>query len=297
MKNIDKTQLLILLLIVITGFSIFNMNRLNTQVEQLKWQISAQENSIINQISGIEYVVNQMKEADRWYQEVESPKLDVINGDYRLSLKFKLMDYVKVSKVSFHVKHFSSDEYATYEATDIGSGIYEIQLSEFGPLHPVSKIEVDYTNSETMRLDEFGYPDYEDVLKYYISVENGETIRVSETHQLYMYDLAYSIFQPISGRIEIDDENGLIQTNLDSYQMDSDQVYYSIDRVEIQSYLDNKMVQWWKLKEMETESNWLQFMDTLEMSEEYDSLYIEVKYVGRDETNQFIQKNIIRSKR
>lgn len=87
MKKIDKTQFLILLLIAITGFSYFKMNQLTIEVAQLQWQLNAQENSIINQIRGVETIVDQIRAADRWYEEVESPKLVLVNDDRRLSLK------------------------------------------------------------------------------------------------------------------------------------------------------------------------------------------------------------------
>jgi hypothetical protein len=297
MKNIDKTQLLIFILIVMTVFSLIKMNQLTTEIAQLQWQLSAQENSIVNQIGGIENIVHQMKEADRWYQEIEAPKLDYVKDDFQLKLKFKLLEYFIESKVSFHVRNFGSDEFITYAATDIGSGIYEIQLSEFGPLNPVSKFDVLFSNPDTMMLLDFEDSDYENILEYYISVEHGETMRVSETHQAHMHDLVYNVFQPISGQIKIDDENNLIETSLESNVRDRNYVYYNISRVEIQAYKDNKMVEWWELKPLDKDSHWLQFVDTLESTEEYDHLYIEVKYIGHDETSTMIHKRIIGSKR
>ncbi|MBE0451679.1 MAG: hypothetical protein IBX70_12650 [Clostridia bacterium] len=296
MKKIDKTQLLILILIVMTVFSLFKMNQLTTKVAQLQWQLSAQEKSISNQIGGIENIVHQMKEADRWYQEVEAPKLNFVKDEFQLKLSFKLLEYIKESKVSFHVRNFGSDEFITYSATDNGSGIYEIQLSEFGPLNPVLKLDVSFSNPDTMMLLDFDYSDYENILEYYISVEHGDVMRISETLQVHMYELAYDIFQPISGQIKIDDENNLIETNLESNIMDNF-VYYTLDRVEIQAYKDNKMVEWWELKPLDTDSNGLQFVDTLETTEEYDHLYIEVKYIGHNETSKSIYKRIIGSKR
>lgn len=297
MKFVDKTQLLIILLIVITGYLVFSTNQLTTEVKQLQWQLSAQENRIINQISSIESTVDQMKKADRWYEEIEKPKPVFVNGEHQLNLKFKLMEYNKESKVSFHVKNFSSDEFVTYDATDIGSGIYEIQLSEIGPLNPVSKFDVQFSNPEFMSPLEFGERDNENILEYYISVEHDQETRVSETYQVHMYELIYNIFQPISGYFYIDHENNFIETNLESNTIDLQNVYYTIDRVEIQAYQDNKVVQWWEVKSMNTDSNWIQFVDTLEITEEYDNLYIEVKYKGRDENNHFINKTLIGRKR
>ncbi|MDW7662292.1 MAG: hypothetical protein SCL54_12805 [Bacillota bacterium] len=296
MKKIDLAQLLLIILIVMTVFSLFKMNQLTTEVAQLQWQLSAQENNISNQIGGIENIVHQMKEADRWYQEVEAPKLNFVKDEFQLKLSFKLLEYIKESNVSFHVRNFGSDEFITYAATDIGSGIYEIQLSEFGPLNPVLKLDVHFSNPDTMMLLDFDYSDYENILEYYISVEHGDVMRISETHQVHMYELAYDIFQPISGQIKIDDENNLIETNLESNIMDNF-VYYTLYRIEIQAYKDNKMVEWWELKPLDTDSNGLQFVDTLETTEEYDHLYIEMKYIGHDETSKSIYKRIIGSKR
>lgn len=297
MKFVDKTQLLIIILIAITGYSVFSTNQLITEVEQLQWQYSAQENSIINQISSIENTVDQMKKADRWYEEVEKPKPIIVNGEQQLNLKFKLLEYNKESKVSFHVKNFGSGDFMTYDATDFGNGIYEIQLSDIGPMNPVSKFDVQFSSPEIMSSVEFGNWDKESILEYYISVEHDEEMRISETYQIHMYELIYNIYQPISGHFYIDHENSFIETNLESNTIDLQNVYYTINRVEIQAYMDNKMVQWWEVKAMNADSSWIQFVDTLEITEEYDSLYIEVKYIGRDESNQLINKTLIGSKR
>lgn len=297
MKKIDRTLLLVVILIFITGFSILNTNQLHSEIEQLQWQITNQKNSIVNQISGIENIVYQIKEADKWYQEVERPKLENERGEYRLTLKFKLTEYFKESKVSFHVKKFGSDEFITYDAADVGIGIFQIQMSEFGPLNPVSKFDVHISSNDLMSPLDFKDMDYENILEYYISVEADEEIKISETYELYMYELVYDIFQPISGQIIIDDENNLIETHLDSNMMDLYNVYYTINRVEIQAYQDNKMVEWWELEEMNTDSNWMQFVNTIEIESDFDSLYIEVKYIGHDENQHYINKSLIAIKR
>lgn len=288
---------LIIILLLVTVYSIYNTNDLKNQVGILSAQISAQESRVANQIFGIENIVNEIKKGNQWYEEPMSPKITFEEDAPKLNLEFKLKEYAKDSTVTFHVRNFHSETFETIKAQNVGNGLYTHEIQDLGTISPIVDFGIYPITSGDMIFEEPSKADYEATMAYYVSVENGGQVTTSDTFHVYMHELSISLYQPLGGNIDVDVDKGLIHTSLDSNTYNPSVMYHAIDKITIQAYKDMKVVEFWKLPKETTENQWVQYMDSLEITKDYDSLYIEVAYEGKDAMHKTVYRKLIGQKK
>lgn len=284
---------LIIILLVTTVYSIYNTNDLKSKVDRLNSQINTQESRLLSQIYGIENLVNEIAKDNEWYEEPIRPQILFEDEIPKLKLEFKLKEFEKDSKVTFHIKDFYSEAFETYDVSENGTGIYAYEITNIDTISPIIDFEINPISTGNLSFETGGKAPYATTLAYFISVENGDQVRVSDTYYVYMDELSYPFFQPIGGAIDVDVENGLIHTLLDSNVYNPNEMYYAIYKITVQAYKDLKLVQFWTLPEEREEGQFIHYRDTLEITEDYDSLFVEVSYVGIDSVHRVVHRKRI----
>lgn len=281
---------LIIVLILVTLFSVFNINALKREVSSLNVQINMMQDRFSNQIYGIERIVNEMKLNSQWYEAPASPKVTVEEGKPVVNFKVKLTEYSKEDKVTFFVKGFDEETFKAYEANSLDNGIYGLEITEVGPIMPILDYSVHTSTSNEWDYEAEAKGFYDDKIEYYVSVENEGVIKTSETYGLYMHELSFPMFQPLGGMIDVNSTDNVIHVSLDSNRYNAAETYYAINKVTIQAYKDLKLVEFWELSATEPEAYRIEFADTLEITEDYDNLFLEVLYEGKDPNKHVLQR-------
>ncbi|KJS13331.1 MAG: hypothetical protein VR67_04945 [Peptococcaceae bacterium BRH_c8a] len=283
----------LVLILLLTNWLTWSTTRaMQSDIKWLQGNLNNLHSSVSGEVSGIRGVVKQMKDDARWWEPAEAEFLDVNKDEAQVKISWSLREYRAGSQVMLNYQKPGEQEYIQIAAKEEAKGRFYVNLPVAVPREPVINVNVkqvgDFTNSKAPveveeSLKEARVSGTEDLnFTYYISVQEGQTIRTSERHSLSLGSLNYQLFSPLIAEVRLMD-NGEIEASVHYELVGSP--HYELKEIYLESRTgEDTVLEKWPLEREHTyvypvpagAEGFLYLKPT--SAKDYDSLFLVINY-------------------
>lgn len=281
-KKVLLLSILLVIVLVINWLIWSNTRHLQQQVSHLQGEL----NSLRSEVGSIRGTMQSIKNEDaRWWTPGEVEFMDVDREKALTKISWYLREYREGSKVMLNYQPVGKEDYTEIVAEEESKGYFSVVLPVEVPLEHIFDIHLERaTKKEHLKdrnLKEVRITEPKPSLKYYISVQDGETIRTSEIRTLDLSKLSFKLFNPLNLRVNFN-SNNKITANVHEYKAGNPR--YEINEMYLETRKGKKQVlEKWPFKPVQIQKAYEQERFKIydvhaTPSKAYDSLYWVIKY-------------------
>ncbi|MTI86200.1 MAG: hypothetical protein FH756_20480 [Firmicutes bacterium] len=278
--------ILIVVLLVTNLLTWSNIREMQQKVDWLQGNLNSMRSNVTNEVSGIRNVVQQMKndaQAEaRWWTPAEVEFLDINKDKSRVKLSWSLKEYREGSKVILNYQKPGEQEYTQAVPEEESKGRFALVLTVDVPQEPVINLrleqagEIKVQRAGTMVEEKIAHEANNLELNYYISVQDGETVRTSEKRSLNLNKLNYSLFNPLVVRVKLLNK-GEIEAFAHHDLMGKPE--YEVEEIYLESRNgQGNVLERWPLEVEKIPEEGLFRLDRTTITRDYASIFVVVKY-------------------
>jgi hypothetical protein len=288
-----KEKTIIILLIVMLALNLFtwsNSRFLKNSIQQLQGELSGLRSQISHEVMGLRGTVEGIRDEARWWTPGGVEFLETERENALVKISWHLREFREGSKVLLNYQPIGGEIYEEVLAEEEASGYFSVVLPLKLPLEPFIGIHLQRTMEQTSgknnRSGNVAVEEKQEYsanssmnFKYYISVQDGETVRTGEVRSMDLSKLTYNRFNHLNLQIIIDGES--IRGVLFEDQFRSDNPYYEIENIYLESRKGKDLtLEQWALKQIDTEPAFgsRKYEAKASPSKDYDSLFLVIHY-------------------
>jgi len=282
-KSFTVLCVLISVLLVINWFTWSTIRETQQRIEWLQGNLNSLHSNITSEVSGVRHVVQQLKNDARWWTPAEVDFLDVDRDKAQVKISWSLREYKDGSQVMLNYQKPGEQEYTQIVPREESMGRFSVVLPVDVPREPVINLSVEKVRGHknlaaNTAVEEKSVSDtVNENLMYYISVQDGDTIRTSETQSLNLKGLNYKLFSPLMVRVRLMD-NGEITVSAHHDLMGNPR--YDIEEIYLETRQGNgNVLERWPLDNEKIPEEGIYHLNVT-TTEDYETLYLVVKYSG-----------------
>ncbi|MBO8129785.1 MAG: hypothetical protein H0Z39_11440, partial [Peptococcaceae bacterium] len=177
------------------------------------------------------------------------------------------------------------EDYTEIVAEEESKGYFSVVLPVEVPLEPIFDIHLERATKKepqiVRNLEEARVTEPKPNFKYYISVQDGETIRTSEVRTLDLSKLSFKLFNPLNLWVNFNSNNNIA---VKVHERKVGKPRYEIDEIYLETRKGKEQVlEKWPFKPVQIQKAYeqerLKIYDVQATpSKAYDSLYLVIKY-------------------
>ncbi|MDC3417619.1 hypothetical protein [Aquibacillus salsiterrae] len=242
---------IILMLVISVIVNVISLSKINQVESQIQFISSNQQNiqyEVSNQANEVNNFLNDMKREQSWISpfDVDLPATD---NDPQAILQWQIKELQSGAKVTLYYLMGAGESYTAVPAEQINQGLFEAKVPLNLDLRPQWEIGFMSGNSSIQetrkKVAEEQYQ--QNVLKYYVSMSNGEIEKNSDIKTTYLGDYGVDSYGIIQSDIELREKS--ITVNLYHHNQNiSDNV---IEQVYLSVYEGDSLVAEEQLNAME----------------------------------------------
>lgn len=202
-------MLLMLALVLVISWSTRATTRsLRQQVQMLQGELHGLRSQVSHEIGSIRGTVQSIRDDARWYT---APRVDITGVDREkalLKVSWNLREYTAGSGVTLNYR-YGKQAFKTIEAVEEANGLFTAEFALGIPQEPVWSLSFSRAADRQAAADRrqaavaveeqhWGVGPSRMLLEYYITLQEGDTMRSSEQHVMDLEKLSYSLFNPLN---------------------------------------------------------------------------------------------------
>ena len=234
--------------LAINAALIIKVNRINDMMNMRLDSINSAMNALgsSNRQSAdrINQAMNIIETEQRWVTPVEIAGIKQEGGNTAILLSWIIKDYPGSAPVTFHYRKQGEKEFISQQATSMGNGRFEVELTEELETEPNWKTGVHYIgggngDSKTNIVAEEASREPQS-MEYYITVKDGSRLKSSEIASLNMGSISEGIYTSLASEVTIDQARKIYGVDLREFKSSPGQV--RLDRAYLEAYSGDKQV-------------------------------------------------------
>ncbi|MGI5876214.1 MAG: hypothetical protein ACOX6X_05285 [Dethiobacteria bacterium] len=285
----NRNLLLILGVILIISLALLSkIGDLSHEIKSLSRNYRALQSEIGSLSGSIDQKLDQFTREQSWITPVQVNEGKTVTGQQRVEavLNWQIKDLPAGAEVTFHYSDSESGDFKSIVAETKDAGFFEVTVPLVIEVEPYWDISVRKTGDRGITISELtiAEPLIQQTLSYYVSMKVKDNIKCSEISSFDLGYLANVKYDPITGHININDNN---------YDIILHEHYYSsnsIKSVSAKFYNGNNVISEKVLKIEDRKDGRRDFSLSYNPSPENVShLQLQVKYQnGKTFTKEFL---------
>lgn len=224
-KETTFIAILVLIAIVLTCTNLVSIAGLKGALAGMQSNLDALRFEIRNEVSDISDVFQAMQEEARWWESEDFEITSLSPGQAQIRFGGYLKDYRAGSKVFFNYRRQGEEAYTSLEAVEESSGYFYALLDlEYDPAPPWEQ-QIFYSfglmSDTPEELITEAVSDCEQQFDYYVSVVDGDNVRVGDPESLFLDKLNYSYYTSLQSFLDA----GSNSIDIRLLEMENDALY------------------------------------------------------------------------
>ena len=289
-------SIILLVLVLLISWSALNTVRsVRQQVQTMQGELHNLRSHVTHEIGSIRGTVQSIREDARWYT---APRFEVTGMEdttAMIKLSWNLQEYTEGSAVTLNYRYGDQDGFSEVKAVEESSGLFAVEFPIEITLEPnwnfyLSKATESSATSRTQNVSAvveekvWGPGHSPMLLEYYITLQEGGTIRASDQHTMELDKLNFNYFNPLDVNVIWEgDEKLEVVLNQPPYIPDP---HYTIQNIHLESRKGKtEVMERWAFTEVvvsypQPAPEHLSFKVLTVPGKDYDSLFVVVEYSG-----------------
>ena len=291
-------SIILLILVLIISWSALNATRsVRQQMQSIQGELHNLRSQVTHEIGSIRGTVQTIRDDARWYTPPRFEVTGMEDTTAVIKLSWNLQEYTAGSTVTLNYRYGDQTVFNEVEAIEESSGLYAVEFPIQKPMEPNWHLSVSSTpgnsaaagrtnREQAVSVSEkkvWGPGSSSMQLKYYIALQEGETIRTSEQHTMDLDKLSYNLFNPLDVQVSWEGEEKLevVLNQLPNIP----HPHYTIQTVRLESRRGKTEVERWPLTEVkfsypQPAPEHSMYSVTAVPNKNYESLFVVVDYSG-----------------
>lgn len=284
-KQNSVTLALLVLIVVINLFLWSNTRYLKGQVTRLQAEMHDLRTHVAAEVAGISNTVQSMHDDARWWTPATIDFHEIDGGTALVQINWQLREYRPGSAVALNYQPVGETGFTAVPAEEQADGYFSAVVPVQVPLEPLWYVSLNRTTADSrppqprvqVVEDSMIAGHHEPSLRYYISMQDGETARTSEIRNLGLAKLSFNLFNPLHLNLNLRGDE--ITATL--HEQESGSPRFKLQRVYLETRQGHdRILDKWRLEPAALQNGQPVYEVSATASGTFDSLYVVAEYSG-----------------
>ncbi|HZK24122.1 MAG TPA: hypothetical protein VFC74_01905 [Oscillospiraceae bacterium] len=284
MNKRDKALFVCLIVVVLLNWwQINSSQKLMNGISQMQSEINSLRFQISNEIGSVSGVVQQIQDESRWWALDETEILNAGREEAEVKISWYLREYQEDSLVTFNYRPVGENDFTTVAAVKGSEGYFYSILNLAVIPEPMWDISISHSsNSNQSDTFEEVY-DKERVelsqkmrYEYYVATTKDGVIRTGEVMQLDLNEMRDYLFNSLHTHVSTQQNRPTYISLVETKYLEN--VPYRLVEAHVETRMGNRVIEKWPLEKQGDTNEAAVFESRIETTQDYDDLYIVVRY-------------------